>query len=62
MIPFDGQFAQETILPLTFTAYVEPWNAKNDPVLASFDSFAEILVDTDRCGLSEDGSQAADVG
>ena len=47
MIPFDGRFAQETVLPLTFTAYVEPWNAKNDPVLASFDSFAEILVDTD---------------
>lgn len=46
MIPFDGQFAQETILPLTFTAYVEPWNARKDPVLAAFDSFAEILVDT----------------
>ena len=46
MIPFDGQFAEETVLPLTFTAYVEPWNAKNDPVLATFDSFAEILADT----------------
>jgi hypothetical protein len=46
MIPFDGQFAEETVLPLTFTAYVEPWNAKNDPVLAAFDEFAEILVDT----------------
>ena len=47
MIPFDGKFAQETILPLTFTAYVEPWNSRKDPVLAAFDTFAEILVDTD---------------
>ena len=46
MIPFDGQFAEETVLPLTFTAYVEPWNARNDAVLGAFDQFAEILVDT----------------
>jgi len=46
MIPFDGIFAENTILPLAVTAYSGTWNAQNDAVLAGFTDVSEILVDT----------------
>ena len=46
MIPFDGEFAVKTVLPLAATAYSATWNVHNDPVLAAMTRHREILVDT----------------
>ena len=46
MIPFDGEFAEQTVLPLAMTAYDPTWNVAGNAVLATFTDVTEILVDT----------------
>lgn len=46
MIPFDGEFAQDTVLPLANTAYEPTWNQSGNAILAKFTDVTEILVDT----------------
>jgi len=45
MLPFDGNFALDYVLPLAQAAYSEPWNAANNPTLATFTQVHELLVD-----------------
>jgi hypothetical protein len=45
MIPFDGDFAQQTVLPLVQTAYDPTFNAQKDGILAGMTDVHEILVD-----------------
>jgi hypothetical protein len=46
MIPYDGEFALNTVYPLAFTAYDASFNSEKDAVLATMTDVCEILVDT----------------